>query len=900
MPKRLPREQLEELCEETKLTPKEVRALYSRFRRLAPNGFLNKEQFRQTMGVLGLTDDTFLPDRMFKVFDADQDEKLSFQEFATSLAVMIRGTEDEKLKLSFDMTAGQRGASGIKLEDFHRLIQACNTMMSSMVAPSRNVTTKEDVERLFHDLSSDEGCIGRDGDASDGEVITLEAYKAAAQNDELFLQCLGLRGSGGVPGPNAPRKSVSGVVCAKSRARASTATRELGAGILTTATVPSSSSSPSLAPTLAPTGPQPPAGSHVVTQVQIEELRERVARLNVLLQERARPSSPSRRSGSPLPESDTVDEEERWWTPLPARRPNHGARGSVQVDQVRAELDRLISWCASAESGPHAQPQLCFATTEQSLTRGVRYDAGARTPTRREISRDSSSCEERVVKQNVHRLANLANGPGGRSVPTLRGDRSCTPPEDPDIKGTLSRRGSMKVDASSRRVRRRHRLLGPKKGLAVHFGHENWNMVLSMMIGIRMAVGRSRMEQGRELQPVDFCMKEKFSILPRMANIFDSEVSKRVSITRFIDYSPLVFQRIRASFGIQHDDYLRSLGPEQLLGNMVLGNLSSLAELSSEGKSGAFFYYTADGNYMLKTVAPKEFVLLRRMLKSYYDHIFNNHGTLLVRFLGLHCLSVRKTRRGPFFIGKSIKKLYFVVMANMFNTPFEINRRYDLKGSWVGRQTPPDKYDSSVALKDVDFQHANECIRVGEERRAHLLKQLELDAHFLASQNIIDYSLLLGIHEIGKGGSAPSSAEDLELNLKPDPLADTCSVEQLGRAHTEPPGQVVGLAATDPLPGSPASAGTAPEVPVVSWPHLHESLMAKAPPLHRRDSGGILSQDKKCLYFVGVIDILTPYDTLKVVEHSLKGLRYDRQGVSCCPPTMYAERFIKFMKGAIG
>ncbi|CAE7585403.1 unnamed protein product [Symbiodinium necroappetens] len=53
--------------------------------------------------------------------------------------------------------------------------------------------------------------------------------------------------------------------------------------------------------------------------------------------------------------------------------------------------------------------------------------------------------------------------------------------------------------------------------------------------------------------------------------------------------------RIRASFGIHSDDYLRSVGPEQLLGNMVLGNLSSLSELSSEGKSGAFFYYTSDG-----------------------------------------------------------------------------------------------------------------------------------------------------------------------------------------------------------------------------------------------------------------------------------------------------------------
>merc|ERR1719313_2532094 len=170
---------------------------------------------------------------------------------------------------------------------------------------------------------------------------------------------------------------------------------------------------------------------------------------------------------------------------------------------------------------------------------------------------------------------------------------------------------------SSKKSRKRHRLLGPKKGLVVHFGHENWNMVLSMMIGIRMSVGRIKHEMCRELTPVDFIMKEKFSIIPRMANIFDSEVSKRVTMTRFWDYSPMVFQKIRANFGINHDDYLRSVGPEQLLGNMVLGNLSSLSELSSEGKSGAFFYYTADGCYMMKTVTNAEHLLLKKMLKCY-------------------------------------------------------------------------------------------------------------------------------------------------------------------------------------------------------------------------------------------------------------------------------------------
>merc|ERR1719213_896759 len=105
-------------------------------------------------------------------------------------------------------------------------------------------------------------------------------------------------------------------------------------------------------------------------------------------------------------------------------------------------------------------------------------------------------------------------------------------------------------------------------------------------------------------------------------------------MTRFYDYAPMIFQKIRANFGINHDDYLRSVGPEQLLGNMVLGNLSSLSELSSEGKSGAFFYYTADGKYMMKTVTRKEFLLLRQMLRSYFDHIMSNPNTLIVRFLG--------------------------------------------------------------------------------------------------------------------------------------------------------------------------------------------------------------------------------------------------------------------------
>ncbi|CAK0840929.1 unnamed protein product [Prorocentrum cordatum] len=128
--------------------------------------------------------------------------------------------------------------------------------------------------------------------------------------------------------------------------------------------------------------------------------------------------------------------------------------------------------------------------------------------------------------------------------------------------------------------------------------------------------------------------------------------------------------------------------------------------------------------------------------------------------------------------------------------------------------------------QDMDFLRAGEKIQIGEERRARLLATLEMDSKFLASNNIIDYSLLLGIHDL-KDGSLPDDY-----------------------------------------------AGT-----------------SGAQPLHQRDSGGVVSKDRQAMYFMGVIDILTPYDALKKAEHCAKSIRYfySAAGISCCPPGAYAE-----------
>ncbi|CAE7561553.1 ncsA, partial [Symbiodinium necroappetens] len=182
----------------TRLQAAEVKALYARFRRLAPSGYLLQQQFQQTMGVMGLTDDHFLVDRMFQVFDTDHDGKLSFIEFASALAIMIRGTEDEKLAFSFKIVGGKE-ASGVRLEDFQQLVASYNRMMSSLVAPTGRLTSDEDVKRLFHELASTR-------DETEEEVISLDAYKAAAQENGDFLSCLGLEPMGGRAVAKKPQK----------------------------------------------------------------------------------------------------------------------------------------------------------------------------------------------------------------------------------------------------------------------------------------------------------------------------------------------------------------------------------------------------------------------------------------------------------------------------------------------------------------------------------------------------------------------------------------------------------------------------------------------------------------------------------------------------------------------
>lgn len=48
--------------------------------------------------------------------------------------------------------------------------------------------------------------------------------------------------------------------------------------------------------------------------------------------------------------------------------------------------------------------------------------------------------------------------------------------------------------------------------------------------------------------------------------------------------------------------------------------------------------------------------------------------------------------------------------------------------------------------------------------------------------------------------------------------------------------------------------------------------------------GGLVSSDGSCIYYMGIIDILTVYGKKKALENFGKSIIYNKNTISCVPP----------------
>jgi 1-phosphatidylinositol-4-phosphate 5-kinase len=89
-------------------------------------------------------------------------------------------------------------------------------------------------------------------------------------------------------------------------------------------------------------------------------------------------------------------------------------------------------------------------------------------------------------------------------------------------------------------------------------------------------------------------------------------------------------------------------------------------------------------------------------------------------------------------------------MNNLLPTSIKMHEKYDLKGSTYKRKA--NKYErskESPTYKDLDFMEIHpEGISLEEETYKALVKTLQRDCRVLESFKIMDYSLLVGVHNL--------------------------------------------------------------------------------------------------------------------------------------------------------
>ncbi|KAI0375997.1 SAICAR synthase-like protein [Pilatotrama ljubarskyi] len=407
----------------------------------------------------------------------------------------------------------------------------------------------------------------------------------------------------------------------------------------------------------------------------------------------------------------------------------------------------------------------------------------------------------------------------------------------------------------------------PLVGNLIGEDHVNYVLMYNMLTGIRIAVSRCQAKIRRPLTDEDYTARHKYSF-----DIVGNELTPSAKYDfKFKDYAPWVFRELREDyFHLDPADYLLSLTAKYIL-----------SELGSPGKSGSFFYFSRDYRFIIKTIHHSEHKFLRRILKRYYEHIKNNPHTLLSRFYGLHRVKLPHGR-----------KIHFVIMNNLFPAHKDIHETYDLKGSTVGREYPEEKaaQNPRAVLKDLNWIKRRKTLELGPEKRALLTEQLRRDSEILKDLGVMDYSLLVGIHNMQRGNRDNVRRNTLRVFSPDMPVINR--KKTIGKGPQSPEAIAMRRIMREADPQSLSAATiTLPEEDTGERQHF----------IFYQDEGGLRATDEAnenmdTIYYLGVIDILTPYNTFKKLEHFWKGLSADRHKISPVPPVEYANRFFSFMK----
>lgn len=98
-------------------------------------------------------------------------------------------------------------------------------------------------------------------------------------------------------------------------------------------------------------------------------------------------------------------------------------------------------------------------------------------------------------------------------------------------------------------------------------------------------------------------------------------------------------------------------------------------------------------------------------------------------------------------------------MNNLLPPHRDIHSMFDLKGSTIGRDYSEEKLKEVLeskprlqpTLKDLNWLRRDMKLELGPHKKAALMEQIERDTALLQRLKIMDYSMLVGIHDLTRG-----------------------------------------------------------------------------------------------------------------------------------------------------
>ncbi|XP_046975122.1 phosphatidylinositol 4-phosphate 5-kinase type-1 alpha isoform X8 [Vanessa cardui] len=423
-----------------------------------------------------------------------------------------------------------------------------------------------------------------------------------------------------------------------------------------------------------------------------------------------------------------------------------------------------------------------------------------------------------------------------------------------------------KVHKSDRKIG--HRRVG-EGGEITYKKIQSSQIMGSIQLGIQHAIGGLASKPERDLLMQDFMTVETTNFPSEGSN---HTPAHHYSEFKFKTYAPIAFRYFRDLFGIQPDDFLMSMCS------------APLRELSNPGASGSIFYLTNDDEFIIKTVQHKEGEFLQKLLPGYYLNLDQNPRTLLPKFFGLYCYQCNS------------KNVRLVAMNNLLPSYVKLHQKYDLKGSTYKRKaSKTERQKSSPTYKDLDFmEHHTEGIFLEADTYTALIKTMQRDCRVLESFKIMDYSLLVGIHNLDEAQREKTEARKrTDSGQSDDENEGEPKKSGLNRTRLEQ--------AKEDFKTQVKRTQSINRQRLVAHSTAMESIQAESEPIDEEEDvppGGIPARNargERLLLFLGIIDILQSYRLRKKLEHTWKSMIHDGDTVSVHRPNFYAQRFLDFM-----